>query len=293
MEFQLSYLKIMLWKCYTQYASKFGKLRGGHRTGKAQFSFQLQRAMPKTFQTYIQLCSFHILARLCSKSFKLGFSSTWIENFQMDKLDLEKAEERKKERKVKLLSGVWLFASPRTVAYQVPPSMRFSRQEYCSGLPFPSLGDFPNKILNLGLLHCRQMLYHLSRNQRSNCQHPLDSRKSSRKTSTSASLTMGKPLTVWITKNCGKFLRRWEYQNTTFLLRNLYASQEATVKTWHGTTDWFKIGKGVQKGCILSPCLFNLSANTSCEIPGWMNHKLKSRFLGEISTTSDIQMIPL
>ena len=49
-------------------------------------------------------------------------------------------------------------------------------------------------------------------------------------------------------------------EHFTFLLRNLYASQEATVKTWHGTTDWFKIGKGVQKGCILSPCLFNLSA---------------------------------
>ena len=46
----------------------------------------------------------------------------------------------------------------------------------------------------------------------------------------------------------------------TCLLRNLYAGQEATVRTGHGTTDWYKIGKGVQQGCILSPCLFNLHA---------------------------------
>ena len=69
------------------------------------------------------------------------------------------------------------------------------------------------------------------------------------------------PLTVRITTNCGKFFKRWEYQTTlTCLLRNLYAGQEATVRTGHGTTDWFQIGKGVRQGCILSPCLFNLYA---------------------------------
>ena len=63
-------------KCCTQYASKFGKLSSGHRTGKGLFSFQSQRrAMPKNFPATIQLHSFHMLARLCSKSFKLGFSS--------------------------------------------------------------------------------------------------------------------------------------------------------------------------------------------------------------------------
>ena len=46
----------------------------------------------------------------------------------------------------------------------------------------------------------------------------------------------------------------------TGLLRNLYAGQEATIRTGHGTTDWFQIGKGVHQGCILSPCLFNLYA---------------------------------
>ena len=79
------------------------------------------------------------------------------------------------------------------------------------------------------------------------------------KTSTSALFTMPKPLTVWITINCGKFWERWEYQ-TTCLLRNLYAGQEATVRTGHGTTDWFQIGKGVCQVCILSPCLFNFYA---------------------------------
>ena len=84
----------MLLKCCTWYASKFGELSSDHRTGKGQFSFQSQRkAMPKNVQITIQLHSFHMLARLCSKSFKLGFSSTWTQNFQMYKLDLEKAEE--------------------------------------------------------------------------------------------------------------------------------------------------------------------------------------------------------
>ena len=78
----------------TQYASKFGKLSSGHRTGKGQFSLPSQRkAMPKNAQTTAQLHSFHMLARECSKSSKPGFNSTFTKNFQMYKLDLEKAEE--------------------------------------------------------------------------------------------------------------------------------------------------------------------------------------------------------
>ena len=58
---------------------------------------------------------------------------------------------------------------------------------------------------------------------------------------------------------CGKLLERWEYQTTfTCILRNLFSGQEATIRTLYGTTDWFKIEKGVQEGCLLSPCLFNL-----------------------------------
>ena len=87
-----------------------------------------------------------------------------------------------------------------------------------------------------------------------------EKQESSKKTSISALLTMPKPLTVWITINCGKFWKRWEYHHLTCLLRYLYAGQEATVRTGHGTTDWFQIGKGVCQGCILLPCLFNLYA---------------------------------
>ena len=73
---------------------------------------------------------------------------------------------------------------------------------------------------------------------------------------------------------------------------NLYAGRESTVRTGHGTTDWFQIGKGVHQGCILSPWLFNLHAEYIMEMPGWMKHKLESRLLGEISITSDMQMTP-
>ena len=120
-------------------------LRSDHRTEKSQFSFQSQwRAMPNNVQTTEHLHSFCILVMLCSKSFKLGFSSMWTKNFQMYKLGLEKAE----EPEIKL-----------------PTSIGSERKQ-----------------------------------------------RNSRKTFSSASLTTLKPLTVWITTNCGKLLKRWEYQ---------------------------------------------------------------------------------
>src|SRR5574337_1306996 len=82
--------------------------------------------------------------------------------------------------------------------------------------------------------------------------------ESSRKTSTSASLTTPKPLTVWIMTNWKILQETGIPDHLTCLLRNLYAGQKATVRTGHGTIDWFQIGKGVRQGCILSPCLFNL-----------------------------------
>ena len=138
---------MMLWKCCTLYASKFGKLSNGHKTGKGQFSFQSQRnAMPKSVQTTAQLHSSHTLVKSCSKSSKPGFSDTWTMNFQMFKLVLEKAEE---------------------------PEIILAT----------STGS-PKK------------------------------KESSRKASISALLTMPKPLTLWITTNCGKFFKRWAYQTT-------------------------------------------------------------------------------
>ena len=79
----------------------------------------------------------------------------------------------------------------------------------------------------------------------------------------------------------------------TCLLRNLYAGQEATIRTGHVTKDWFQIGKGVCQSYIVSPCLFNVYTEyISSEILDWMKHKLESRFLGEISIIPDVQMIP-
>ena len=80
----------------------------------------------------------------------------------------------------------------------------------------------------------------------------------------------------------------------TCLLRNLYAGQEATLRTGHGTTDWFQIGKGVRQGCILSPCLFNFYAEYIMRNAGLEETQagIKIRLPGEISITSDMQMTP-
>ena len=173
---------MILWKCFTQYASKFGKLGNAHRTGKGQFSFQSpRRTVSKNIQTTVPLRSFHMLARLCSKSFKLAFNSTWTENFQMYKLYLEKAEE---------------------------PEIKLSTSDWSS-----------------------------------------KKQENSRKVTTSASLTTLKPLTVWITTNCGKLLKRWEYQTTWPASWEICMQVKKQVRTRHGTTDWFKIGKGVGQGC--------------------------------------------
>ena len=84
--------------------------------------------------------------------------------------------------------------------------------------------------------------------------------ESSRKTSISALWTMPTPLTLWITINWKILKEMGIPDHLTCLLRNLYGGQEATVRTGHGTTDWFQIGKIVRQGCILSPCLFNFYA---------------------------------
>ena len=184
----------MLWKCCPQYASKYGKLSSGHRTGKGQFSFQSQRkAMPKNAHTTTQLHSSHTLEKQCSKSSKPGFNSMWTVNFQMFKLDLEKAEEP--EIKLPTSAGSW-------------KKQESSRKKHLF------------------------LLYWL-------CQ----------------SLDCVNHNKLWkILKEMGIT------DHLTCLLRNLYAGQEATVRTGHTTTDWFQVGKRAHQGCILSPCLFNLYA---------------------------------
>ena len=100
-------------------------------------------------------------------------------------------------------------------------------------------------------------------------------------------------------RHCGIIDRLWKIlkdmeipDHLICLLRNLYTGQEATVRTGHGTMDWFQIRKGVCQGCILSPCLFNFYAEHIIRHAGEMKHRLESRLPGEISITSDMQMIP-
>ena len=98
---------------------------------------------------------------------------------------------------------------------------------------------------------------------------------------------------VWITKKLWKILHEMGILvHLACLLRKLYAGEEATIRTGHGTTAWFQIRKWVQQGCILSHCLFNFYAEYIMQNAGWTKHKLESRLLGEIWITSDMQMTP-
>ena len=115
--------------------------------------------------------------------------------------------------------------------------------------------------------------------------------ESSRKIATSALLTTPKPLTAWITTNCGKFFKRWEYQTT------LPASWEICmqVKKQQLELDMeqqtgFKSEKEYVKAVYCHPAYLTYMQSTSCEIPDWMKHKLESRLLGGISITSNMQM---
>ena len=151
-----------------------------------------------------------------------GFSTMWIENFQMYKLDLEKAE----EPEIKL-----------------PPSIGNQKSK-----------RIPEKHLLLFHWLCQSLC--------------VDQNK------------------LW------KILKEMGIPDQlTCLPWNLSAGQKATVRTRHGTTDWFKIGKGVRQGCILSSCLLNLYAEYIMRYAGLNETQLESRLPREISITSDMQMI--
>ena len=114
--------------------------------------------------------------------------------------------------------------------------------------------------------------------------------ESSRKTSVSALLTMPKPLTVWITISCGKFSKRWA-RPSDLPLEKPVKGQEAAVRTGHGTTDWFQIGKGVCQVCIMSPCLFNLYAEYIMRNAGLEEAQAGIKIARrDVCITSDMQM---
>ena len=117
--------------------------------------------------------------------------------------------------------------------------------------------------------------------------------KSSRKTSTSALLTTPKPLTVWITTNCRKFFKRWQHETTLpafweICMQVKKQQLELNMEQQTGS----KLGKNYVKAVYCHPAYLTYMQSTSHEMPGWMKHKLKSRLPGEISITSDMQMIP-
>ena len=117
--------------------------------------------------------------------------------------------------------------------------------------------------------------------------------ENSSKTSTSVSLTIPKPLTVWITTNCGKFFKRWEYQTTlpaSWEICTQVKKQQLELNMEQQTGS--KSGKEYIKSVYCHPAYLTSIQSTSCEMPGWMKHKLKSRLLGNISITSDMQMTP-
>ena len=121
----------------------------------------------------------------------------------------------------------------------------------------------------------------------------LKKQENSRKTSTDASLTMLKPLTVWITTSCGKFLKRWEYQTTLpafweICMQVKKQQLELDIEQWTGS----KLGKEYVKAVYCHPVYLTYMQSTSCQMPDWMKQKLESRLQGEIPITSNMQMTP-
>ena len=117
--------------------------------------------------------------------------------------------------------------------------------------------------------------------------------RSSRKTSISALLTIPKPLTVWITTNCGKFFKRWEYQTTLpasweVCMQVKKQQQELDMEQCTGS----KLGKEYIKAVYCHPAYLTYMQSASCEMLDCVKHRLESRLLGEISITSDMQMTP-
>ena len=205
----------MLWKCCTQYVSKFGKLSSGHRTGKGQFSFQSQRkAMPKNVQTIAQLHSSH------TSKVMLKILQARLQKYMNCELPDVQAG----------------FRKGRGPEIKLPTSGGSSKEQ-----------------------------------------------ENSRKTSNSALLTTPKPLTVWITTNCGKFLKWWEYQITwpaSWEISMQVKKQQLELDMEQQTGS--KLGKECVKAVYCHPAYLTFMQSVSCEMLGWVKHKLKSKLPGEI-----------
>ena len=219
--------KMMLWKCCTQYASKFGKLSSSHNTAKGQFPFQPQRKeMPKKCSNY------HTIALISHTSkVMLKILQARLQQFVNCELpDVHAGLRKGRGTRDQIANIHWNIEKSKGV---------------------------PEKLL----LHWLCQSFWLCGSQQT-------------------------------VENSSREFLKGIPDHLTCLLRNLYAGQEATIRTGHGTTDWFQIGKGIHQGCILSPCLFNLYAEYIMRNVRLDEHKLESRLPGEISIPSDTQMTP-
>ena len=203
---------MMLLKCCTQYASKFGKLSSGHRTRKGQFLFQSQRrALPKNAQTTAQLHSSHISA---SKVMLNILQARLQQYLNCEFPDVQAGFRKDRGTRDQIANISWIMEKAR----------EFQKNIYFCFLDYAKAFDCVD----------HNKLWKILKE-------------------------MGIP------------------DHVTCLLRNLYAGQEATVRTGHGTRDGFQIGKGVRQGCILSPCLFNLYAEYIMKDAGLEEEQAGSR----------------
>ena len=211
----------MLWKCCTQYASKFGKLSSGHRTGKGHFSFQSQRkAVPKNVQIIAQFSS---VAQLCPTLYDpMNHSTPGLPVHQHISLISYASKVRLK-----------IFQA------RLHHYMKWELPDVQAG--FRKGRETRDQIASICWIIER------ARNSKENIYFCF--------------------IAYVNAFDCVDHYKLWKILKEiripdclTCLLRNLYAGQEATVRTGHGTADWFQIWKGVNQGCMLSPCLFNLHA---------------------------------
>ena len=213
----------MLWKCCTQYASKFGKLSSGHRPQDWKRSVFIpipKKGNAKEGSNYRTIALISHASKVMLKILQARLQQ-YVSNFQMFKLALEKAE----EPEVKLPSSV---------------------------------GSYKNQ-------------------------------GNSRKTSISASLSMLKPLCG--SQQTGKFWKRWEYQTTLSASWETCQVRKQQLEPDMEQQTGSKLGKEYVKTIYCHSAYLTYMQSTSCEMLGWMNHKLESRSLGEISTNSDMQLM--
>ena len=201
MEFQLSYFKswkMMLWKCCTQYTSKFGKLSSGHRTGKVIFHSKSFHSNPKERQCQRTLNYLTIALISHTSKVMLKILQARLQQYMNHELpDVQGGFRKSRGTRDQIANICWIIEKAR----EFQKSISFCFIDYAEAFDYVDHNKLWKILWEIGIP-----------------------------------------------------------DHLTCLLRNLYAGEEAAVRTGHGTTDWFQIGKGVRQVCILSPCLFNLYA---------------------------------